>query len=84
MRKALLIPAATLLLGMLASAGLAFGQSAPAPAAAQTPAPAPVVVATPAATKVQQGEYLARAGDCISCHSVPGAQPFAGGLRLNT
>ena len=84
MRKALLIPAATLLLGMLASAGLAFGQSAPAPAAAQAQAPAPVVVAAPAATKVQQGEYLARAGDCISCHSVPGAQPFAGGLRLNT
>ena len=80
MRKALLIPAATLLLGLLASAGLALAQSAPASAVAQAPTTAPA----PAATKVQQGEYLARAGDCISCHSVPGGQPFAGGLRLNT
>ena len=84
MRKALLVPVTTLLLGMLASAGVAFGQSAPASAAAHSPTPAPVPAAAPAVTKVQQGEYLARAGDCISCHSVPGAQPFAGGLKLNT
>jgi mono/diheme cytochrome c family protein len=28
---------------------------------------------------VQRGEYLARAGDCVSCHTAPGGQPFAGG-----
>lgn len=30
------------------------------------------------------GEYLARAGDCIACHSVPGGKAFAGGLRMGT
>lgn len=33
---------------------------------------------------VQRGEYLARAGDCISCHSSAGGAPYAGGDRLNT
>ena len=35
-------------------------------------------------TQVQRGEYLARAGDCISCHTANGGEPYAGGLRLNT
>ena len=35
-------------------------------------------------TQVQRGEYLARAGDCISCHTAGGGQPLAGGGRLNT
>ena len=35
-------------------------------------------------SQVQQGEYLARAGDCISCHTGPGAAPYAGGTRVNT
>ena len=35
-------------------------------------------------TAVQRGEYLARAGDCISCHTANGGAPFAGGLRLDT
>lgn len=33
---------------------------------------------------VQRGEYLARAGDCISCHTANGGAPFAGGYRLDT
>lgn len=33
---------------------------------------------------VQRGEYLARAGDCISCHTTKGGQPYAGGLRVDT
>ena len=32
---------------------------------------------------VQVGEYLATAGDCISCHTADGGQPFAGGYRIN-
>jgi mono/diheme cytochrome c family protein len=36
------------------------------------------------ATQVQRGEYLARAGDCISCHTAGGGQPLAGGGRVNT
>lgn len=35
-------------------------------------------------TAVQQGEYLARAGDCTSCHTAQKDQPFAGGFRLDT
>jgi alcohol dehydrogenase (quinone), cytochrome c subunit len=31
---------------------------------------------------LQQGEYLARAGDCVACHSAPGGKPFAGGLKM--
>jgi alcohol dehydrogenase (quinone), cytochrome c subunit len=31
-----------------------------------------------------RGEYLARAGDCVSCHSVPGGKAFAGGLKMGS
>lgn len=45
-------------------------------------APGPVrAVASPAPSP---GEYLARAGDCISCHTAPGGIPYAGGLRMQT
>lgn len=35
---------------------------------------------------IRRGEYLARLGDCIACHTVaePGAAPFAGGLPMAT
>lgn len=33
---------------------------------------------------VASGEYLARAGDCIACHTAPGGKPFAGGLAMAT
>jgi mono/diheme cytochrome c family protein len=36
------------------------------------------------ATPTNKGEYLARAGDCVSCHSVRGGKAFAGGLRMGT
>lgn len=35
-------------------------------------------------TLLEKGRYLARAGDCISCHTRPGGAPFAGGLPLKT
>ncbi|SDC57947.1 c-type cytochrome [Paraburkholderia lycopersici] len=31
-----------------------------------------------------RGEYLARAGDCIACHTIQGGKPFAGGLKFDT
>ena len=31
-----------------------------------------------------RGEYLARAGDCVACHSAPGGDAFAGGLKMGT
>ncbi len=33
---------------------------------------------------VKRGEYLATAGDCVSCHTAPGGQPFAGGRYMPT
>ena len=36
------------------------------------------------APPADKGEYLARAGDCIACHSVRGGKAFAGGLRMGT
>ena len=33
---------------------------------------------------VEQGRYLATAGDCISCHTRPSGEPFSGGRPLNT
>jgi mono/diheme cytochrome c family protein len=33
---------------------------------------------------IDRGRYLAIAGDCISCHTRPGGQPFAGGVPFET
>ena len=33
---------------------------------------------------IKRGEYLARAGDCVACHSAAGGKPFAGGLAMAT
>jgi mono/diheme cytochrome c family protein len=46
----------------------------------------PVMTGTPQAENslVMRGQYLARVGDCIGCHSRPGGLPFAGGLPLKT
>jgi len=47
----------------------------------------PITAAMPAAAQedaVDQGEYLVRAGGCISCHTAGGGPPFAGGRALAT
>ncbi|MDR2214154.1 MAG: cytochrome c [Pseudomonadales bacterium] len=31
---------------------------------------------------VSHGEYVARLGNCVACHSVPEGQPLAGGLKM--
>jgi len=31
---------------------------------------------------IARGEYLARAGNCVACHSTPDGEPFAGGLKM--
>jgi mono/diheme cytochrome c family protein len=33
---------------------------------------------------VARGAYLAKAGDCIACHTAPHGQPFAGGFEMTT
>jgi mono/diheme cytochrome c family protein len=44
---------------------------------------APVIHGAPAsASQLVRGEYLARAADCVACHTTPGGKPFAGGLAF--
>ncbi|QNK34426.1 cytochrome c [Serratia sp. JUb9] len=33
---------------------------------------------------IRQGEYVARLGDCVACHSTPDGAPFSGGLAMAT
>lgn len=32
---------------------------------------------------IQRGEYLAKAADCVACHTAPGGRPFAGGFKFS-
>jgi len=34
--------------------------------------------------QIERGAYLARAGDCIACHTAKNGKPFAGGYPLST
>lgn len=61
---------ACLLLGGLSAAAMG-----------QTPA---AMGQTPESDLVARGEYLARAGDCVACHTAQGGAPFAGGLSMPT
>ncbi|HTE39629.1 MAG TPA: cytochrome c [Steroidobacteraceae bacterium] len=69
-------------------AGQPAVQPPPQPTSQSADQPAPAVDATlPAATEaapgpMSPGEYLARLGNCVACHSVAGGQPFAGGLKM--
>jgi mono/diheme cytochrome c family protein len=47
-------------------------------------APAVIQLTPPSAADpaVARGEYLARAGDCIACHTAPGSTPYGGGLAF--
>jgi mono/diheme cytochrome c family protein len=38
----------------------------------------------PTAPILRRGQYLLRAGDCVSCHMREGGEPLSGGLGLNT
>ncbi len=40
--------------------------------------------ATPGENLLERGAYLARAGDCVACHTPPGGKPFAGGLAMQS
>ena len=43
-----------------------------------------VAAGEPAAALAARGEYVARLGNCVACHSVPNAPPFSGGLKMAT
>jgi mono/diheme cytochrome c family protein len=45
----------------------------------------PIARASDATTQViNRGEYLARAGDCVACHTAPNGKDFAGGRPMPT
>ncbi|KWD77555.1 c-type cytochrome [Burkholderia ubonensis] len=75
MARALATGAAWLALGLASGAAVAQPAAAPA-AAASAPHAADALVA--------RGAYLARAGDCVACHTTSGGRPFAGGLKFDT
>ena len=67
----------------LASAADAAGTSAPGRAGG--PAPASAATAPPPRTELlARGEKLARAGNCVACHTAPGGAPLAGGRPIET
>jgi mono/diheme cytochrome c family protein len=41
-------------------------------------------MAAPDGALIKRGEYLARAGDCIACHSAAGKAEYAGGLAIDS
>ena len=57
------------------------------PIACGSQAPKKATDVLPAATRSpsqKDGEYYARVGDCVACHTVRGGEPFAGGLAMPT
>lgn len=59
------------------------GQEGPQPIVTMAPnVPAAPITAATSSDPVIRGEYLARAGDCVACHTAPGGKPFAGGLAM--
>ncbi|HET7360266.1 MAG TPA: c-type cytochrome [Rhodanobacteraceae bacterium] len=58
--------------------------STPAPLACGSIQQTGEVAGGDAAVALSRGEYLARAGDCISCHTSVGSEPFAGGRAIPT
>ena len=56
-----------------------------AAAGAAQPQPAPRAdTSSPSGSAIERGRYLARLGDCASCHTASGGKPFAGGMYLPT
>ncbi|MGF6275433.1 mono/diheme cytochrome c family protein [Massilia sp. UYP11] len=53
------------------------------PRAEHIPARSPQAYA-PSAANIERGAYLARAGDCIACHTARGGVAYAGGRALDT
>jgi thiosulfate dehydrogenase len=65
---------------------LVFSQVA-GPAPAQQAGNLPAAAAAPSPQQlelIKRGEYVARLGDCIACHTAPNGTPMAGGLELKT
>jgi mono/diheme cytochrome c family protein len=69
------------LLAMVAAVGVAIALAWPR--ADVVPASSPTAWAS-APANIARGAYLARAGDCIACHTTRGGVAYAGGRALDT
>ncbi len=78
MRKSLLAALAVAALAVIAVGVLRFLRPGALPAGAGQ---APLTATTQI---IDRGEYLARAGDCVACHTVPNGAMFAGGRAMAT
>ncbi|KAF1046007.1 c-type cytochrome [Xylophilus sp.] len=75
----------SLAFGVAAAIGLAaFGAALMPPAVQARDGAVPAAAPDAPDAQVIRGEYLARAGDCISCHTRAQGAPFAGGLPMAT
>jgi mono/diheme cytochrome c family protein len=82
-----------LVLAVLAAGGIGWFLRGPSPLAlAENPVkltdykganPTGVPAQLAQASLIERGEYLARAADCVVCHTAKGGKPFAGGLAFN-
>lgn len=78
MRTSFRIAIGLITLGAIAGATLYFLRPGLLPHVAGTPQ-------LNASTKIiTRGEYLARAGDCVACHTIPNGPIFAGGRAMST
>jgi mono/diheme cytochrome c family protein len=65
-------------------AALAAGSAWMLPSLAQEKAPTKAAAPARQQSVVERGKYLAQAGDCIACHTVPGAKIFSGNRAMPT
>jgi mono/diheme cytochrome c family protein len=82
LRKAILRSAAALgLIAAIHAATVASQTEDRQEAAAASEA---AVASEPADPKVERGRYVATISNCVSCHTRPDGEPFAGGLAMHT
>ncbi|HEX7647298.1 MAG TPA: cytochrome c [Noviherbaspirillum sp.] len=67
------------ILGAVVLAGCALGISVPSHGQTR-----PMQLPAASKNQIERGKYLAQAGDCIACHTVPGKPVFSGNRALPT
>ena len=75
MKRTLLLVAAILAIALTAVVYLGLRED---------PGPAVTAPAIPTAALIERGAYLARAGNCMACHTARGGEPYAGGRAIQT
>ena len=82
MAKARTVAVVAVVVALAAVGGVAWLADGLLPHALRPSTSAPA--AAPGNDPVSRGEYLARAGDCVACHTAPAGRQFAGGRAMPT